>query len=104
MKPNGIHGDWWGDPAISGDGSTCAVVGKHTVYIFDAKTGEPKGQVEGNRHKTIENSNEVSFSQDGSRFAMVAEPENLRVHSWNGNNYNDVLLDYTHKCMSSVLS
>ena len=64
-------------------------------------SGEPKGQVEGNRHKSIENSNEVSFSHDGSRFVMVAEPENLRVHSWNGTNYNDVLLDYTHKGVSN---
>jgi hypothetical protein len=57
-----MWGDWWGDPAVSGDGTVCAAVAGTTACLFNAKTGAKLGEIPGVRHRHVENSNEVALS------------------------------------------
>ena len=70
-------------------------MGKHSAYLFDARTGIPKGEIAGLRHRDSENSNEVSLSHDGSVCAVVLG----KVHGvavFGGSGYAQRLLHYEH--------
>ena len=56
-KKNGFGGNHWGDPALSADGSVCAVIGNRNCHIFDAKTGLQIGQIAEVRHRHHESRN-----------------------------------------------
>ena len=95
VKPNLAGGEHWGDPGLSGDGSTVGVVGKHSLYIFNAKTGQPMGQVAGVRHMVNENSCMPSFSHDGKIVAVTLKKTGIAV--FGGPGYSKLLMKYVHE-------
>ena len=95
VKPNGFWGDYWSDPSLSRDGSTCAVIGKNTVYLMDARNGAPKGTIDGVIHRANEYCTEVSLSDDGTRCAVTLKSNNA-IAVYGGPGYTVPLLMYQH--------